>query len=63
MSDDITLSDLRRVLCSHANAVRVARRMAAEGHTTKVVATGNPLQPWRAIEVLEAEDRGSRVCA
>lgn len=63
MSDDMTLSPLRRVLCSHANAVRVAGRMIADGLATRVIAIDDPLQPWRAVEAHEAEDRRSRACA
>ncbi len=50
MPDDTLLSPLRRVLCSHSNAVRVARWMRCDGIDTAIVATGDPLQPWRIVE-------------
>ena len=46
MSDDTALSPLRRILCSHANAVRVASWMRRDGIDTAIVATSDPLQPW-----------------
>ncbi len=44
------LSPLRAVLCSRAHAVRVAGRMVDAGLAVSVVATLDPLQPWRVIE-------------
>ncbi|KPH63573.1 hypothetical protein [Novosphingobium sp. ST904] len=44
------LSPLRAVLCSRAHAIRVAGHMADEGLAVSVVATLDPLQPWRVIE-------------
>jgi hypothetical protein len=45
-----TLSSARAVLCSRAHAIRVAERMADDGFVVSVVATLDPLQPWRVIE-------------
>ncbi len=50
MPDDTSLSPLRRTLCSHANAIRVARWMRRDGIETTIVATGDRLQPWRIVE-------------
>jgi precorrin-6B methylase 1 len=63
MSADTNLSPLRRVLCSQSNAYRVATRMQADGQAVCVVATGDPLQPWRTMETSEAVDQESGVCA
>ena len=62
MPDDTFLSPLRRVLCSHANAVRVARWMRRDGIETAIVATGDPLQPWRIVEAT-ATSQDTRACA
>lgn len=45
---------LHRRLCSRSNAVRVAARLTAAGEHVAVVATPEPLQPWRVVEVAEA---------
>ena len=50
MPDDPCLSPLRHVLCSHANAIRVARWIRRDGIDIAIVATGDPLQPWRIVE-------------
>jgi hypothetical protein len=63
MSDDTPLSSLRRVLCSHANAVRVARWMRRDGIDTAIVATGDPLQPWRLVEASAVTTGKTRACA
>lgn len=47
-------SPLRHLLCSRANAVRVARRLRQAGALVVVVATDDPLQPWRVIEAGDA---------
>lgn len=48
------LSPFRRRLCSRSNAVRVAARLTATGEHVAVVATPEPLQPWRVVDVAEA---------
>jgi hypothetical protein len=48
------LSPLRRRLCSRSNAVRVAAHLTAVGEHVTVVATPEPLQPWRVVDVGEA---------
>lgn len=45
---------LGNVGCSRSNAVRVAARLTAAGEHVAVVATPEPLQPWRVVEVAEA---------
>lgn len=62
MTDDPCLSQLRHVLCSHANAVRVARWMRLDGIDTAIVATGDPLQPWRIVEATVTHQE-NRACA
>ncbi len=62
MADDTALSPLRRVLCSHANAVRVARWMRRDGIDTAIVATDNPMQPWRIVEAT-VTNQDIRACA
>lgn len=62
MPDDAPLSPLRRLLCSHANAVRVARWMRRDGIETAIVVTGDPLQPWRIVEAT-ATSQDTRACA
>jgi len=62
MFDDTALSPIRRVLCSHANAVRVACWMRREGLVAAVVTTGNPLQPWLVVDAT-ATSEDSRACA
>jgi len=62
MFDDTALSPLRRVLCSHANAVRVASWMRPEGLDAAVVTTGNPLQPWLVVDAT-ATSEDTRACA
>ena len=57
MSDDTPLSPLRDVLCSHANAIRVARQLCRDGSNAAILATGNALQPWLIIDTaMTAED-------
>lgn len=62
MPDDTPLSPLRRVLCSHSNAVRVARWMRRDGIDTAIVATDDPLQPWRIVEATAASHEDTRAC-
>lgn len=62
MPDDTLLSPLRRVLCSRANAIRVARWMRRDGIETAIVATGDPLQPWRIVEAT-VTNQDTRACA
>jgi hypothetical protein len=50
MNDTAALSALRRTLCSRGNALRVARRMMEHGIDAVVVASHDPLQPWRVTE-------------
>ena len=45
------LSPLRRLLCCRSNADRVAVRLTEAGEHVAVVATSDPLQPWRVIDV------------
>lgn len=61
--DDASLSPLRRVLCSRANAIRVARWMRRDGIDTAIVASDDPLQPWRIVEATTASHEDTRVCA
>ena len=56
-------SPLRRTLCSRDNALRVARRMTDDGIPTVVVASDEPLQPWRAVECDAAAYLEIRACA
>ncbi|MBD8546914.1 hypothetical protein [Sphingomonas sp. CFBP 8760] len=62
MPDDTPLSPLRRVLYSHSNAVRVARWMRRDGIDTAIVATDDPLQPWRIVEATTI-NQDTRACA
>lgn len=62
MSDDAPLSPLRRVLCSHANAVRVARWMRRDGIDTAIEATGDPIQPWRLVEAMAIVHEDVHAC-
>ena len=62
MPDDTPLSWLRRVLCSYSNAVRVARWMRRDGIDTAIVATDDPLQPWRIVET-SVTNQDTRACA
>ena len=62
MPDDTPLSPLRRVLCSRANAIRVARWMRRDGIDTAIVATGDPLQPWLVVEATTATHEDTRAC-
>lgn len=62
MSDDAPLSALRRVLCSHANAVRLARWLRRDGIDTAIEATGDPLQPWRLVEAAAIAHEDVRAC-
>jgi hypothetical protein len=63
MSDDTPLSPLRRVLCSHSNAIRVAAWMRRVGIETDIVATGAPLQPWHVIKATISTPEDTRACA
>ena len=58
-----TLSPLRRQLCSRHNALRLVRRMSEVEIAVIVVATGNPLQPWRVLERDIAASPEIRACA
>lgn len=62
MPDDASLSPLRRMLCSRANAIRVARWMRRDGIDIAIVATDDPLQPWRIVEAT-ATSQDTRACA
>ena len=62
MPDDTSLSPLRRTLCSHANAIRVARWMRRDGIDAAIVATGDRLQPWRIVEATTT-NQDIRACA
>jgi hypothetical protein len=62
MPDATNLSALRRVLCSHSNALRVARWMRHDGIDAAIVATDNPLQPWRIVEAT-VTNQEIRACA
>jgi hypothetical protein len=50
MNETAALSPLRRTLCSQSNALRVARRMMEHGIDVIVVASHDPLHPWRVTE-------------
>ena len=63
MSADTLISPLRCVLCSRSNAVRVAAWMRVDGIHTDIVATGDPLQPWRIVETTAALIEDARACA
>lgn len=63
MSDDTPLSPLRRILCSHSNALRVAAWMQEDGFETAVIATNEPLQPWRVVDAVLLSIEYTRVCA
>ena len=63
MPDHTPLSPLRRTLCSHGNALRVAAWLRRDGIDTEVVATGDPLQPWRIVEAGTPLDEDHRACA
>lgn len=63
MSDDTPLSPMRRILCSHSNALRVAAWMQKDGCETAVIATDEPLQPWRIVDAVLLSVEGTRVCA
>ena len=58
-----TLSPLRRQLCSRDNALRVVHRMSEVGIAVIVVATSDPLQPWRVVESNVAANPETRACA
>lgn len=62
MPHDTSLSPLRRTLCSHANAIRVARWMRRDGIDAAIVATGDRLQPWRIVEATTT-NQDIRACA
>ena len=62
MPDATNLSALRRVLCSHSNALRVARWMHHDGIDAAIVATDDPLQPWRIVEAT-VTNQEIRACA
>ena len=61
MNDTAALSALRRALCSQSNALRVARRMMEHGSDVIVVASHDPLQPWRVTE--RDNSIAARACA
>lgn len=63
MTEDTTLSPLRRILCSRSNALRVAAWMQRDGISTEIFATGEPLQPWRIVEARNAPQLETRACA
>ena len=63
MSDDTPLSPLRRILCSQSNAVRVAAWMRQDGLEPAVIATDEPLQPWRIVDAFLLSIEDTRVCA
>ncbi len=63
MSTDTPLSPRRRMLCSRANAVRVAAWMRLDGIYTDIVATADPLQPWLIVETTAALIEEARACA
>ena len=63
MSDDTPLSPLRRILCSRSNAVRVAAWMRQDGFEPAVIATDEPLQPWRIVDAFLLSIEDSRACA
>lgn len=63
MSDEIILSPLRRILCSHSNALRVAAWMREDGFATAVIATNKPLQSWRIVDAVLLSSEDTRVCA
>ncbi len=62
ISDDTPLSPLRHVLCSNANATRVARWMRHDGTSATIVATCDPLQPWRIVKAATIS-KDARACA
>jgi len=63
MSDETPLSPLRRILCIRSNAVRVAVWMRQDGLEPAVIATDEPLQPWRIVDAFLLSIEDSRACA
>jgi hypothetical protein len=63
MSDATPLSPLRRILCSRSNAVRVAVWMRQDGLEPAVIATDDPLQPWRIVDAFSLSIEDTRACA
>ena len=63
MSDDTPLSPLRGILCSRSNALRVAAWMRQDGFEPAVIATDEPLQPWRIVDAVLLSIEDTRVCA
>jgi hypothetical protein len=63
MSDDTPLSPLRGILCSRSNALRVAAWMQEDGFDAAVIATNEPLQPWRIVDPVLLSIEDTRVCA
>jgi hypothetical protein len=63
MSDDTPLSPLRGILCSRSNALRVAAWMRQDGFEPAVIATDEPLQPWRIVDAFLLSIEETRVCA
>lgn len=63
MSDDTPLSPLRGILCSRSNALRVAAWMRQDGFEPAVIATEEPLQPWRIVDAFLLSIEDTRVCA
>ena len=57
------VSTLRWRLCSQEHALRVARRMAADGEQVMVVRGREPLQPWLVVEQTAAGLEGAVACA
>lgn len=49
----LPLSPLRRRLCSYDHAARVADAMADAGLDVAIIASPDPLQPWRVLESVE----------
>jgi len=63
MSDDTPLSPMRGILCSRSNALRVAAWMRQDGFEPAVIATDEPLQPWRIVDAFLLSIEDTRVCA
>jgi len=63
MSDDTPLSPLRGIMCSRSNALRVAAWMRQDGFEPAVIATDEPLQPWRIVDAFLLSIEDTRVCA
>ena len=63
MSDHTPLSPLRGILCSRSNALRVAAWMRQDGFEPAVIATDEPLQPWRIVDAFLLSIEDTRACA